>query len=244
MAHVRATDFCICGDRFAECRLHRSHIGIEYAWQWVSDDQLRAECDRRKLISGDMAIVDLVRASDEGLRAECTRRHIGFDTIAQYANDPHLKLREEAAHWKNCAGIAERHLAEAARERDEWKRRAEAAEAEIAQAKRTLHVAMRECGAVKGDDPAQFIRKLHAMLEAARAPESVRAAMREVYDQSPDDPPRFYAEDLSIAWLGHDSDEQRTLRRAPESGPGIAATKPDNERWGPSDVDRLCDDAD
>lgn len=33
------------------------------------------------------------------------------------------------------------------------------------------------------------------------------------------------------------------VKRVAESGPGIAAQKPDTEQWGPSDVDRLCDDA-
>lgn len=88
---------------------------------FYSDEQLRAECRRRDVFAGT------VLTNDE-LRAECERRKISFDTLAQIANDPHLTLREEARHWKEFCGIAERQVVSTAAERDEWKRRAEVAE--------------------------------------------------------------------------------------------------------------------
>lgn len=92
----------------------------------LSDDELRAECERRKLISGDLAVVDLVRASDAAVRAEMCRRWPGSEAAKMW-----MALSAERDHWKDVAEATSVNLRTSDARRDEWRAKAEAATSSV-----------------------------------------------------------------------------------------------------------------
>lgn len=150
MAHVKPNDFCICGVRFENCIGHRGNIGREYAWQWVSDDQLRAECERR-FPSGFGVVHEVTLRERDEYKAAA-------DRLVKERNE--LQRQYECCHefGLKLLGIMDRNGmpagvdtllwlesrlgkakgwdaqtdAQMTRDRDEWRRRAEAAETELA----------------------------------------------------------------------------------------------------------------
>jgi hypothetical protein len=88
-------------------------IGHEYV-QTCSTAVLRAECERRGVISGNLALVDLLRASDDSLRSECNWRWGEDDCLmAKTLRHERDELKAEVAMLR--ARIDEGYLPQIAR---------------------------------------------------------------------------------------------------------------------------------
>lgn len=177
----------------------------------LTDDQLHAEWLKRH---PNQVLTAFGGVSDDQLRAECERR-FGPD----YTNGL-PRVREANLIDERDAVIAERDGAHRAvlaltRERDEWRLRAEAAEEHLADARD---------GEISDDVVrAEYTRRF---MVTAPAPS-----------------PADWLANGPGTLLANGPGTLYGFPKAPETGPGIAATKPDTARWGPSDEDLLADDA-
>jgi hypothetical protein len=218
----------------------------------LTDDELRAECERR-----DMPLVadkhDISRFADFELRGECERRGIvniawacgcglssvSFasraeldqhrDTHAQHCSlhasrrELGMLLRGERDALREQLGDHVRLGVALTKERDEWKRLAEELMA------RTPSEVERECGELRLENLA-----LQVKIEALeRRTETGEAVMR---------PGPASARDM-LAGIGvSPRNHLPFMSKVLESGPGIAATKPTDEHWV-DPLDLLADDA-
>lgn len=121
----------------AQCHQHKPPVPIRTDRNGLvdpsifTDDQLRAECERRGLISGNLAIVDLTRASDTAIREEFCRRGL-VDPLLKQATDRHReRIEHERDEAKRIGQLCVAQLEKTEADRDEWKCRAEAAEAKL-----------------------------------------------------------------------------------------------------------------
>ena len=129
----RATGLLVNGEMSPECTLRHGHAGVcNWTAMKITDDQLRAEYERRGLDLEDFEYAFTCHG--------CGGTWSEFDTEAE-------RDAADAKHDAECP----RGLGALTRERDEWKRRADAAEKELAE-RRYMR------GLQTYDEPAQLER--------------------------------------------------------------------------------------